>query len=52
MANFARGSIYYDFMNDGRFVDDDFKDADHLNGNGAEKLTPFIDRMIIDKTAV
>jgi hypothetical protein len=41
---------YYDFMNDTRFVDDDFKDADHLNGIGAKKLTQLIDRIILDKT--
>jgi len=41
---------YYDFMYDSRFVDDDFKDADHLNGVGAKKLTQFLDQIIQGKT--
>ncbi len=40
---------YYDFMKDIQFVDDDFRDADHLNGVGAAKLTLLIDRLIVDK---
>jgi len=40
---------YYDFMNDSRFVDNDFKDADHLNGVGAKKLTQIIDQIIQDE---
>lgn len=52
IADIIRGRSnveYYDFMNDSRFVDDDFKDADHLNGVGAKKLTQFIDHIIQDK---
>jgi len=37
---------YYDFMSDARFVNDDFRDADHLNGVGARKLTEIIDYII------
>lgn len=37
---------YYDFMNDPRFINDDFRDADHLNGTGAEKLTKLLDDII------
>jgi len=40
---------YYDFMNDLRFFDEDFKDADHLNGVGAKKLSQFIDHIIQNK---
>lgn len=40
---------YHNFMNDDRFIDSDFKDADHLNGLGAKKLTKIIDRIIHDK---
>jgi hypothetical protein len=40
---------YYDFMRDDRFINDDFKDADHLNGIGAKKLTQLIDRLIMTK---
>lgn len=39
---------YYDFSRDTLFVDDDFKDADHLNGVGAKKLTEIIDYLIND----
>ena len=37
---------YYDFMNDNRFQQSDFKDADHLNGIGAKKLTIIINDII------
>jgi hypothetical protein len=53
IADMIRGKSnveYYDFMNDSRFVNEDFKDADHLNGVGAKKLTKLIDRIILDKT--
>ena len=43
---------YYDFMNDSRFIDNDFKDADHLNGIGAKKLTQFIDHIIFDEVKI
>ena len=41
---------YVDFMSDARFIDADFKDADHLNGIGAKKLTQLIDRIVLEKT--
>lgn len=44
--------LYLDFMNDNRFVDDDFQDADHLNGIGAKKLTQLIDQIIIDQPKI
>ncbi|OEU60442.1 MAG: hypothetical protein BAW33_00165 [Desulfobacterales bacterium C00003104] len=40
---------YHSFLQDDRFVKGDFKDADHLNGIGAKKLTKIIDRMINNK---
>lgn len=52
IADIIKGKFnveYYDFMDDAQFVDSDFKDADHLNGIGAKKLTQLINRMIVDK---
>lgn len=43
---------YYDFMNDSHFIATDFKNADHLNGIGAKKLTQLLERIIVDKKAV
>jgi hypothetical protein len=40
---------YFSFMQDKRFKKEDFKDADHLNGLGAKKLTVIIDQMINKK---
>jgi len=51
IADIMRGKTnveYYDFMNDSRFDDDDFKDADHLNGVGAKKLTQLLDHIILE----
>jgi len=39
---------YHSFMQDERFVKEDFRNADHLSGVGAEKLTKIIDQMIKD----
>jgi hypothetical protein len=37
---------YHSFLKDKRFVNADFKDADHLNGIGAKKLTKIIDALL------
>lgn len=37
---------YLDLLDDCRFVEDDFYDADHLNEFGAEKLTTLLDHYI------
>jgi hypothetical protein len=37
---------YYEFMNDSRFVPDDFLDATHLNPQGADKLTRILNDTI------
>lgn len=52
IADTIRGKTnveYYDFMDDSRFIDDDFQDADHLNGTGAKKLTQLLDRIILEE---
>ena len=36
--------VYHSFLQDDRFEGSDFKDADHLNGVGAEKMTKIIDQ--------
>ncbi|MDR0570914.1 MAG: hypothetical protein LBG71_06830 [Clostridiales Family XIII bacterium] len=38
---------YYNLLEDGRFTDGCFYDADHLNDKGAEKLTRFLDGVIM-----
>ena len=43
---------YHSFLRDTRFVKGDFKDADHLNGIGAKKLTKIIDHMINDNKRI
>jgi hypothetical protein len=40
---------YYEFMDDDRFVDDDFLDATHLNSHGAKKFSLII-KDILDKS--
>ena len=42
--------VYLDLEEDGRFQEDDYYDADHLNERGAEKLTSILDRFILDLT--
>lgn len=37
---------YFNYLNDGRFTDVDFRDADHLNGVGAKKLTRILNQSI------
>jgi hypothetical protein len=48
LANSHSNVQYFDFLSDARFTDDDFKDADHLAGPGARKLTEIIDQLIND----
>ncbi|NOR45516.1 MAG: hypothetical protein GQ534_08010 [Candidatus Delongbacteria bacterium] len=37
---------YYSFFSDTRFVIDDFANADHLNDQGAEKISKYIDQIL------
>ena len=37
---------YYNYLFDGRFIDDDFYDATHLNRNGAEKFSNILKKEI------
>lgn len=37
---------YFDFLNDNRFVKEDFRDADHTNHKGAKKLTLILDNVL------
>ncbi|MUU77870.1 hypothetical protein [Winogradskyella endarachnes] len=37
---------YFNFYNDKRFVQEDFKDADHLNVKGAEKFTKYLNKIM------
>lgn len=41
---------YFNFLTDKRFVDSDFFDADHLNEDGAEKLSKIINQLIFKTT--
>jgi hypothetical protein len=41
---------YLNLFNDSRFTDRDFLDGDHLNANGAKKLTLIIDSVINSQT--
>jgi len=40
---------YYNYLQDGRFNIDDFYDYDHLNKNGAQKFSRFLDKEVIKK---
>ena len=40
--------IYFDMLEDKRFSEDDFYDADHLNECGAAKLTKILDEYITE----
>ncbi len=40
---------YYDFSTDKFFTADDFRDADHLNHNGAERLSKIFNNIILEK---
>lgn len=39
ICNSHKNSFYFNFIADSSFIADDFRDADHLNKNGAKKLT-------------
>jgi len=41
---------YFNLLNDTHFYSDDFRDADHLNPEGAKKLSLRIDELISNKT--
>lgn len=43
---------YYNFLDDKNFKADDFRDADHLNPRGAEKLTKKIFKIIKNKIRI
>ena len=40
---------YYNYMFDKRFTDDDFYDASHLSGQGAEKFSKIVQEEVLDK---
>ena len=46
ICNNHKNSVYINLLDDERFLKDDFRDADHLNRNGAIKLTTIIDAKI------
>ena len=40
------GVVYFNFYDDKRFKEDDFKDGDHLNSKGAKKITQILNNII------
>lgn len=42
---------YYSFLEDKRFLRDDFNDADHLNEAGAKKMTGIMNKIVTDLLA-
>jgi hypothetical protein len=46
IANQYDNVVYLNWLEDKRFTEDDFYDADHLNDRGAIKLTKFLDEYI------
>ncbi|RCW19612.1 DUF1574 family protein [Marinilabilia salmonicolor] len=46
IANKNENCYYLNLLDDNRFKAKDFRDADHLNGNGAKKLTKIIYKKI------
>ena len=40
---------YFSFMNDNRFKKEDYRDADHLNIEGAKKFTKLLNEIVNDK---
>lgn len=40
---------YYNFYGDSRFCVENFRDGDHLNGDGAEKFTRVLDQLIFHR---
>ena len=46
IVNSSSNTYYFNFLNDAHFKAEDYYDADHLNGKGAEKLTYKIDSLI------
>lgn len=46
ISNKHRNSFYINLMGDDSFIAEDFRDADHLNTNGAKKLTQIINNYI------
>lgn len=43
------GVNYFDYSKDGRFSDADFYDKEHLNMNGAKKISTILDREVINR---
>jgi len=41
-------ACYFDFSSDARFTEGDFDDVDHLNSQGARKLSEIVDREVLD----
>ncbi|MDR0602849.1 MAG: hypothetical protein LBG80_00930 [Bacteroidales bacterium] len=39
-------TIYYNYINDNRFIKDDFYNANHLTNTGAEKFTQILNDTI------
>ena len=46
ISNKHKNSFYINLMGDKNFIAEDFRDADHLNTNGAKKLTQIINNYI------
>ena len=46
IARENKNCTYINLLKDSRFKDEDFLDGDHLNGNGAKKLTLIIDSIV------
>lgn len=46
IANENRNVSYFNMLNDGNFVKQDYRDADHLNVKGAAKLSAKLDSLI------
>lgn len=42
-------AVFYDYLKDKRFVEDDFYDADHLSDIGAQKFTLILKKEVLDK---
>jgi hypothetical protein len=46
MINKYGNCRYFNFLNDDNFIEEDFYDADHLNRNGAKKLSILVDSIL------
>lgn len=50
LANSKINCTYFNFLEDNRFSEEDFRDADHLNSMGAKKFSLIMDLLISDTT--